>query len=53
MARPYKILERVGNVYKVKLLDSIKVHLIFSPKKLWKASTDLLLEQKNDPLLLI
>ena len=34
MAGLYKILEKVGNLYKLKLLESIKVHLVFSPNKL-------------------
>jgi len=42
MAGPYEILEQVGNAYKVKLLESIRVHLVFSPDKLCKASDDLL-----------
>ena len=40
MAGPYKVLEKIGNLYKVKLPDSIKVHPIFSPDKLWKAAND-------------
>ena len=49
MAGPYEILKKVGNSYKVKLLDSIKVHLVFSLDKLWKASNDPLPGQRNDP----
>jgi len=37
MAGPYEILERVGNTYKVKLLESIRVYLVFSLDKLYKA----------------
>jgi len=37
MARLYKILNKEGNLYKVKLLDLIKVHPIFLLDKLWKA----------------
>ena len=53
IARLYLILEKVGNSYKVNLLKTIKVHLVFLLDKLQKASKNLLLEQKNKPLLLI
>jgi hypothetical protein len=49
MASPYKVLERVGNAYRVDLPDLICVHLVFSPNKLCKAPTDLLPGQENDP----
>jgi len=38
----YKILNKEGNSYKVKLLDLIKVHPVFLPDKLWKAANNLL-----------
>jgi hypothetical protein len=34
MAGLYKILKKIGNLYKVKLLDLIKVYPIFSLDKL-------------------
>ena len=49
MAEPYKIVNKVGNLYKVQLLDLIKVHPIFSPDKLRKAINNLLPRQKNKP----
>ena len=51
MDGPYKILEKVGNSYRVELLESIKVHSVFSLDKLRKAATDPLPRQKNVPLL--
>ena len=49
MAGPYKILKKIGNLYKVELLDLVKVHPIFSLDKLWKAAMDPLLGQVNPP----
>ena len=49
IARLYRILEKIGNSYKVELLETIKVHPVFSPNKLQKASNDPLPGQKNDP----
>jgi len=45
----YKILNKEGNLYKVKLPDLIKVHPIFLLDKLWKAVNNLLPGQKNKP----
>jgi len=53
MVGPYKVLEKVGNLYKVKLPDLIRVHPIFSLDRLRKAISDLLPGQKNEPPLLI
>ena len=51
MARPYKILKKIGNLYKVKLPNLVKVHPIFSLDKLRKAAIDFLPGQVNPPLL--
>ena len=53
MAGLYKIINKVGNLYKVELLDLIKVYPIFLLDKLQKAVNDLLPRQKNKPPLLI
>jgi hypothetical protein len=36
MDGPYEILEQIGHSFKLKLLESIKVHLVFYAKKLRK-----------------
>jgi len=51
MVGPYKILNKEGNSYKVKLPDLIKVHPVFSLDKLRKAANNPLPRQKNKPLL--
>ena len=48
MASPYKILEKIGYSFKVKLLDLIKIHFIFSLDRLRKAINNLLLKQYNN-----
>ena len=47
---PYKIIEKVGNSYKIDLPEAIRVHPIFHPSKLRKAATTEPLEgQHIDP----
>jgi hypothetical protein len=51
MAGPFEVLEKMSNLYKVKLPDLIKVHPVFLLDKLQKAATDPLPRQRNEPLL--
>jgi hypothetical protein len=53
MASLYKIFEKVGYSFKVKLLDSIKIHPVFSLDWLRKAINNPLPKQYNNPLPLI
>ena len=39
----YEILEQIGHSFKLKLLESIKVHPVFYAKKLYKDLKNLLL----------
>jgi hypothetical protein len=48
MEGPYKILEKVGNSYRIDFPASIKVYPIISPDRLWKAANDSLLGQRNE-----
>jgi hypothetical protein len=47
----YRILEKIRHSYRIDLLETIRVHLVFSLDKLQKASNNPLLGQENDPLL--
>ena len=53
MAGPYKIFSKVGNLYKVELLDLVKIYPIFLLDKLQKAAINFLLRQINPPPLLV
>jgi hypothetical protein len=50
MAGPFEITRKIGNSYKVKLSDTIKIYNVFSPDRLQKAAEDPLLGQVNKPL---
>lgn len=39
MSRPFPVIEKVGNAYRLKLPDSMKIHPIFAPEKSRKASS--------------
>jgi hypothetical protein len=53
MAGPFEITRKIGNSYKVKLLNIIKIYNVFSPDRLQKAAKDPLPGQVNKPLPLI
>ncbi len=45
MKKPFKILEKVKHLFKLELLCTIKVSLVFYASKLRKAATNLLKRQ--------
>jgi hypothetical protein len=48
MAGPFEVLEQIRHSYKLKLLDSIKVHSVFYTKKLCKHPNNSLPRQPID-----
>jgi hypothetical protein len=50
IAGPFEITRKIGNLYEVKLLNTIKIYNVFSPDRLRKAAEDPLLGQVNKPL---
>ena len=55
MARPFEITRQISNSYKVKLLEIMKIHNIFSLDHLQKAADNPLLGQVNNlpPLIVV
>jgi hypothetical protein len=53
MAGSFEIIRKIGNLYKVKLLNTIKIYNVFFLDWLRKAAKDSLLGQVNKLLLLI
>jgi hypothetical protein len=53
MAGSFEIIKKIGNLYEVKLPNTIKIYNVFSLDRLRKAAKDPLLGQVNKLLLLI
>jgi hypothetical protein len=49
MAGKYKVLEKIGNSYRIDLPDSIKIYPVFASDRLRKAATEPLPGQEPDP----
>jgi hypothetical protein len=49
LAGLYKIPEKIGHLYRIDLLETIKAHPVFSLDKLRKTSNDPLPGQQSDP----
>ena len=49
MAGKFRIVEKIGNAYKLDLPPSMRIHPVFSPDKLRKAANDPLPGQIDDP----
>jgi hypothetical protein len=49
MAGPYKVIGRIGELFRLKLLELIKIHPVFHPEKLRKAPDDPLPGQVIQP----
>jgi hypothetical protein len=47
MASPFKIVDQVGHSFRLKLLETMKVHPVFHVKKLRKDPDNPLLRQAN------
>ena len=47
---PFKIIAREGNLFKLQLPTSMKIHLVISPDKLRKSTNNPLPGQVNEPV---